>query len=362
LESTENPAVALAHRLRALRRTGLPVRLTQADVAGALGRSEALISSWERRSDPVPPPPEQLIRYATFFCTARSIAQHPYRALADDELEPTEIATRDALRDELLGLRTAAITPTGVTPPSTAASRGPWHFPDDDVDRPIVIVCPELPPQVLAGMPQAHQADLDHSALSRLADLDALFELHGHIRAVNPDREVEYRGITAMRRDDSTGHLVVLGGVDWNPTQRMVMKYVEAPVEQVSEDNPLRRGHFQVTGDDPGVFAPVIGQVGGDDVLLEDVGYFFRGPNPFNRRQTVTLCNAMFSRGVVGAVRALTDRKLRESNAEFLARTFGDRDSFGVVFRVPIIDQRIVVTPDWSAPGAVLHTWSEKIA
>jgi len=221
-------------------------------------------------------------------------------------------------------------------------------------------VSPELPPHLIAAMPHAQRSDLDYCALSRLADLDALFELYGHIRAVNPDRQVEYRSVHQMRPDDSTGHLVVLGGVDWNPAQRFVMRRVEAPVEQVSEDNPLRRGCFQVAGDRPGSFYPVIDRVDGLDVLLEDVGYLFRGPNPFNRQTTVTVCNGMFSRGVLGAVRTLTDRQFRDGNVEYLSRTFGDHDSYSILFRVSIINQRVVVTPDWTAPGTVLHTWSEK--
>jgi hypothetical protein len=68
----------------------------------------------------------------------------------------------------------------------------------------------------------------------------------------------------------------------------------------------------------------------------------------------------MFSRGVLGAVRALTDKQLRDGNADYLSRTFGDDDSYSILFRVPIINERVVVTPDWTAPGTVLHTWSEK--
>jgi len=115
-----------------------------------------------------------------------------------------------------------------------------------------------------------------------------------------------------------------------------------------------------VVGDQPGSYPPVIDQIDGQDVLLEDVGYFCRGPNPFNRQTTVTVCNGMFSRGVLGAVRTLTDRQFRDDNVEYLSRTFGDHDSYSILFRVPIINQRVVVTPDWTAPGTVLHTWSEK--
>jgi transcriptional regulator with XRE-family HTH domain len=365
VQPTEDAAVELALRLRSLRLRALGAKITQADLAEALGRSEALISSWEHRTTPVTPPAEQLLRYATFFCTSRSVAGRPYRVLADEELNQNELADRNKLRDELLALRTAATAPNGAAGPylqaaaGTLVGRGPWHFPDYD-ERPIVIVCPELPESVLAGMPHAQESDLDYSELSRLTDLDSLFELHGHIRAVNPDVRVEYRSVHKMRRDDSTGHLVVLGGVDWNPAQRDVMSRIGAPIEQISKNDPLHRGYFQVIGDDTETYRPVINKVAGKDVLLEDVGYFFRGPNPFNQQRTVTLCNGEFSRGVLGAVRALTDKQLRDGNADYLSRTFGDDDSYSILFRVPIINERVVVTPDWTAPGTVLHTWSEK--
>ena len=370
VQPTEDAAVELARRLRSLRQRELKVRITQAELAEAFDRSEALISSWERGRNPVPPPAEQLFKYATFFSTPRSVSGHPYRVPAEEELNHNELARRNDLRDELLALRTRAVEPNsaaephGAAQPGTLVGHGPWHFADLD-ERPIVIVCPELPPDVLAGMPQANPADLDYSELSRLTDLDSLFELHGHIRAVNPDARVEYRSVGNMRRDDFTGHLIVLGGVDWNPAQRQVMMRIDAPVEQVSKNDPLRRGYFQVVEDEAAAdrkksFPPGIQEVDGEDILIEDVGYFFRGPNPFNPSRTVTLCNGMFSRGVLGAVRALTDKSLRDGNADYLTDTFGDRDSYSILFRVPIIDQRVVVTPNWTAPGIVLHTWSEQ--
>jgi len=46
--------------------------------------------------------------------------------------------------------------------------------------------------------------------------LDALFELHGHIRATNPLNDVMLRSAAELVPDDYSSHLVVLGGVDWN--------------------------------------------------------------------------------------------------------------------------------------------------
>ncbi|GIF18289.1 transcriptional regulator with XRE-family HTH domain [Actinoplanes tereljensis] len=356
VQPTEDAAVKLAERLLTLRTSGLGKKITQAEFGKAIGRSSGLISSWERPDDPVIPPVKQLEQYAAFFSTPRSITGLPYRVPAEEELNEQERRIRKALREELLALRARAAGPSGTSPLDTLVGRGPWYFPDLDEDEPIVIVCPELPSEVLNAMDHAQPANLDYSDLYRITDLDALFELHGHIRAVNPDVTVEYRSVRAMRQGDPTGHLVVLGGVDWNPLQQQVMSRSDAPVEQVSEDDPLNRGYFRVTDTDES-FPPVTD----GDALLEDVGYFFRGINPFNKQKTVTVCNGMFKAGVVGTVRALTDKKMRDGNAEYLSQTFTTASSYALLFRVPIIenvDARVVITPEWTAPGTVLYTWS----
>lgn len=348
MHPTEEPVRALAPRLRELRQTRWR-KLTQSELAQALGCSEALISSWEKH---VVPPVARLEDYATFFATRRSVERERARLLDVGDLSPAEATERERLLTELVELRDTAVgTPS--------AGRGPWRFPDPEDDRPIVIVCPELPAEVTAKIPLADESNLDYSELFRLSDLDSLLELYGHIRAVNPNHRVEYRRVGNMRRDDSTGHLVVLGGVDWNPTQRTLMERIPAPVVQRSEDDPLDRGCFQVVADKTQSFSPRWEQIDGRRTLVEDVGYFFRGPNPFNRARTVTLCNGMFGRGVLGAVRTLTDKQLRDRNAKYLDEHFGSKTSYSILFRVPIIDQRVVVTPDWTAPKSVLHAWSE---
>ena len=48
-------------------------------------------------------------------------------------------------------------------------------------------------------------------------DLDALIELHGHIRAENsPDFGVFHKLASEVRADDLSGHVVLLGGIGWN--------------------------------------------------------------------------------------------------------------------------------------------------
>jgi hypothetical protein len=53
--------------------------------------------------------------------------------------------------------------------------------------------------------------------------------------------------------------------------------------------------------------------------LIEDVGLLVRMPNPLNSNRTLTMCNGVHSRGVLGAVRSLTDARLCESNERYIA-------------------------------------------
>jgi transcriptional regulator with XRE-family HTH domain len=364
---TGDAARALAVRLRALRKSQWPdVSITQAQLAEALEQrkptSVQLISSWERTSNPTPPPEDRLNAIATFFSTRRSFEGGRFRLINETDLTESEAEDREKLHQELHGLRQAALAGSGTPwavaerPAPTIVGRGPWHFEDDG---PVIIVCAELPDDVQQTMPGSALPAPDRAELSRFADLDSLFELHGHIRAVNPDREVQYRSAARMRRDDWTAHLVLLGGVDWNKATQDTMRLTGVPLRQYSDDADPSRGCFRVVGNgDEQSFAPEFEDRGTGRVLVQDVGHFLRAPNPLNRTRTVTVCNGMYGSGVFGSVRTLTDKVFRERNADYLAETFDGNDTFSLLFRVQI-GNGVVVTPDWTAPDTVLHTWSE---
>jgi hypothetical protein len=90
--------------------------------------------------------------------------------------------------------------------------------------------------------------------------------------------------------------------------------------------------------------------------LLSDIAQFVRAPNPLDRRKTLTICNGIFGRGVYGAVRALTDAILRDTNADFVNGLLAQGDTVSVLSRVRIVGNS-VITPDWTDPQVVLHTW-----
>jgi hypothetical protein len=353
-------ARVLAARLVELRRRHWPdIVITQSQLAAALGArkpaSVPLISSWENLSRPVTPPEERLFAYASFFATRRSVQCLPYQLLGDDDLDERERLRRDDLRKELLGLRTAALPE-----PATALSPGsPWHFRDHNA---VTIVCANLPPDMRSRMPYTHPDDPDYTDLFTFADLDALFELHGHIRAVNPATEVRYRSASALTPDDYATHLVVLGGVDWNAATRDLLQRLRVPVTQVSQDVDPDRGYFAAVGESPPrQFRPVlVNDDSGRRTLVEDVAHLFRAPNPLNQERTVTICNGMFSRGVLGAVRTLTDANFRDRNSEYIRQRFAGGDTYSILARVQIVGGA-VVTPDWTRSDTRLHEWPENL-
>jgi hypothetical protein len=349
----------LARRLRKLRTEHwTDVKITQHQIAEALGGehgplSLSLISSWESLRNPALPPASRLAGYAMFFATRRSVEGGEARLLSEHELTEDERHAREELHAELFSLRFPgdedADEPARDTPDEPAAD-GIWYFPDQ---RPIIIVTGSLPKRFRERMPFTDTKDPDYVRSYSFADLDAVFEVYGHIRAQNPRTEVRICRSEEMVEDDFTSHLVLIGGVDWNAVNRDITRRLELPVRQELRPHDEDTGGF--SAGDGQVFEPVLDASNG--TLLEDVAHFFRGRSPYNSRRTVTLCNGMFGRGTYGAVRALTDTKFRDRNENFIRQRFPDASAFSILMRVRINPNGTVVTPDWTQDGERLHEW-----
>ncbi len=223
----------------------------------------------------------------------------------------------------------------------------------------ITIVCAQLPQDMLDRMPYTDPLDPDFIELYRYSDLDALLELFGHLRATNPISPVRFQAADRLSADDYTGHLVSLGGVDWNEATSSVLERLQLPVRQVSDWKKKEGAYFEVTEEDGRTVAhrPWLDEVDGRQILKEDVALFARSVNPFNRKRRVTICNGMYGNGTNGVVRALTDERFRDRNAEYLHENFGDSDAFCILSRVTVENGR-ALTPDWTAPEMRLFEWS----
>jgi hypothetical protein len=350
-----SPAHArLALRLRRLRREQWPdVSLTQHDVARALSGSRSLgpaaVSSWESLTAPKVPPAERLMAYARFFATRRSIEDGP-RLLDKKELTDDEKRVCRELEAELIALRDAALGGARSHPDVTI--RRTWNFSDSG---PVTIVCAQLPAEETGSL--ADRADPNYSELLSFADLDAMVELHGHLRAENPAMDVFFKAATKVAPDDLSGHLILLGGIAWNDITRRLLGRIALPVTQVSDPAVESGEIFVVT--ESGKRRKLLPGWAEDDPteLVEDVGMLARVPNPINTSRTLTVCNGIHSRGVYGAVRALTDAQLRDQNERYLFDSFGVHTPFAVLFRVQVI-QGQTMTPDFMASDTVLYTWS----
>jgi hypothetical protein len=370
MQQTEDPGAALAHRLRSLRESHWPdLHLTQGQLAEALSVGKPVsapaISSWENRVKI--PPPNRLEAYATFFATRRSVSDGTPRLLSEAELTDEENEHREQLQEELIRLRAAALMDPRVlariaepgSPRAEPLTAAMWDFPDL---RPVTIVCALLPERLRRAMPYADPHSPDYIESYTFADVDALIELFGHIRAVNPLNQVEFRRASEVTQDHYTNHLVLLGGVDWNDVTREMQALLDVPVRQLStqSDDPARwDAWFEVgEGDKKREFRPRLAEIGGHKVLREDVAHFFRAPNPFNHKRTITVCNGMYGRGTYGAVRALTDAKFRDRNDEYVHSRFEGSDTFSILMRVHIAGGK-VITPDWTRPSTRLHEWPE---
>jgi hypothetical protein len=369
--STPSPAaVQLARRLRELReQEWQDTSLTQAALAEGLSSDQkvgaATVSSWESTSNPKLPPRRRIEAYARFFATRRTLEPTP-RLLSPDELTPEEEACRSRLEEELLGLHEAARRPQEC---EKTAIRRSWQFDDSG---PVTIICPDAPHDLRGPLASSHH--LNYTDSLKYADLDALIELYGHLRAENPAMDVFFRRASRVSSDDLSGHLILLGGVSWNKiTKRLQSSLTQLPIRQVDDPRIPEGDIFVVTeggAERPAYPTLLVLSTGEtflgpppdgvdprtDIELVEDIAWFARMPNPFNSSRTLTICNGVFSRGVLGAVRCLTDTRVRETNENYLASRFPDGDAFTLLMRVPVFEGK-TLSPDLQASRNRLFEW-----
>jgi hypothetical protein len=341
-------ALRLAQALRRLRESTWPDHvLTQAQLAEALGSegkkvAAATLSSWESTTNPKLPAEARIHDYARFFCTEQSVKADPPRLIPEDQL--TE--------DELDQLRQLELQLIDLYHPKVRATYRSFQF---DAG-PVLVICPEAPPEVRGPLADIH--DPNFTKLRQYGDLDALIELYGHLRAENPSLDVFHRLATEVVSDDFSHHVILLGGIGWNEvTRRFQGAIPSAPITQVAVRNLKDGDIFRVQApDNEQSFYPVYEDLGEGKELISDVGYLVRLRNPFRVNRTLTICNGIFSRGVFGAVRCLTDKSVRAENEKYLADRFPGGE-FAILMRVPVFANE-TLSPDLQNPDAVLYEWA----
>ncbi len=310
------------------------------------------------------PPENRLEALARFYATRRSIEKNPPRALPAEDLTEAELVVRQELLDEFLGLVAHDESPGShlaedrvpLAFPRDTIGGGPWWFKDQ---APVTIICARLPTELTMTMPYANPDNPDYTRFYTIADVDALVELHGHIRAVNRASHVEIRAVDELKADDLTTHLVLLGGVDWNAVTEDLTSRLHLPVRQQARLNGDAFDSSFDVEDDGGrrTLSPSIERHPDGVTLKEDIAFFYRGISPYNVRRTVTICNGMFARGTLGAVRTLTDRRFRDRNEGYLSERFAQGPTYGILSRVAVVGGE-TLTPDWTDPQVRLFEWS----
>lgn len=331
-------APTLAGRLRTMR---LEVNATQKDVADALGLGISSISAYEKGA-PIPEP--RLAEFAGFVALRQARGRH--RVTSGTTLTEAERTVQEELLRELKGLRND-ITPEAETQPDL------WTFPPGD---PIILVVGLLKD---AKHPYVDSEDPNYTELLSYADLDALVELHGHIRMRNPASEVRWtRADRLSSFDQLSRHLVMLGGPGLNERLQQVFAGTGLPITQEDHPDVVDGEVLSVPGREPGL--PEF-TAGSSPRLVGDVGVFARLTNPFNSARTLTWCSGIYSRGVLGAVRMLTDASLRDQNSRYLARRFASARQFAVLVKVPVVFGE-ALTPDLQNRDMRLYEWPEEEA
>jgi transcriptional regulator with XRE-family HTH domain len=340
-------ASRLGQRLRTLREQA-PSSLTQRKLAGVLGGSASMISM-EENGERLPSS-ARLARYARLFCTPRSFTDDGLRLLPDAELTKEEIEQLQDLEHELLELRTAASAEETAESSESGQPARIWRFTDG---APITIVCADVPKEQRPTY--SDPQDLNYVRAASFADLDALLDLFGHLRAENPATTVRIRATADLSREEMGGHLVLLGGTAWNIYTRQLSAQIRLPVQQLPERGGIfvtrTKEEFGAKLDDKGL-------------LVEDVGLFARAPNPKDPAGTLTICNGVTTRGVRGAVLCFADptlRDLREQNQRFIAERFAGHSSYGFLIKVEVLrlGNGEPVTPDLTKDETRLLEWSD---
>lgn len=327
----------LASRLRELRESAFPARVTQDQLAAALGEdkplSSAAISTWENGEIDKRPTEARILQYALVFSTPRSLEPAPHTP-TESKLDKSARARYQELRAELLELREGAELEARRerSDPSPLDSNAIWHH---DRAEKLFVVAPELPET--EQLKYARPDSPNYVRLARYADLDAFFEMYNWLTRMGyhnlSHRSASEPGIGSAR------NLVLIGGPSWNILTRAFLHLLRLPITQHME--PSGTPDFFTASDGSSLMPTVIDLGDGHEQVVEDVGLFVRATNPSDPETDITICSGIFTHGVLGAVRSFTNPHVAAENVEAIRERLGQTTGFAALFRVNVIGGRV---------------------
>jgi len=253
-------------------------------------------------------------------------------------------------------VRSAQIAGSGLADdedPVIVSRKSFWHFSDD---APITLASYRLPPHRLA--PYTNPEDLNYSRLAGLADLDALMDFFGAVRAYNPESEVRVIATHALAPRDVSNHLIIIGGLAWQNVTPWFSRMLSIPIES---GDPFERHAIVVHG--PDGEETEFGYTVDDGVLVEDTGYVVCGDNPSAPGRTLTICGGITTRGVQGAARCFMHPSVVQlENNRFLMSRLRNKSAYCLVMRILVAKNGEPLIPDLSREENRLFEWSAPIA
>jgi hypothetical protein len=326
----------LASKLRELRESAFEVKVTQDQLAAALGEgrplSSAAISTWENGEIDKLPTESRIVQYALIFATPQSLVPSPH-VPAESKLDAPARARFDELRSQLLGMREEAEQEAKRerAEPATVEANELWHH--DRSDK-VYVVAPELP--TTEQTEYANPASPNYIRLARYGDLDAFFEMYTALTRMG------YRNLSHRSAREpgigSSRNLVLIGGPSWNSLTRTYLLHLDLPIKQNLE--PAGQPDYFTTSDGSSAL-PKVDIEDGQQHVIEDVGLFVRATNPTNPDTDVTICSGIFTHGVLAAVHCFTSSHVAGDNVDAVRERLGQAKSFAVLFRVKVIDGRV---------------------
>jgi hypothetical protein len=199
----------------------------------------------------------------------------------------------------------------------------------------------------------ALQSHLNYSRYARYADLDALIEVYGQVRADNPASLIRILPSEELTGDFALNHLIFIGGAA--VAAAYFGKDIPLPTVRPTDETHIFKCSV---GEETREFASASSKLeDGVEALEEDVGLIARIRHPIISQRTVTMLSGITSRGVHGAALCLTDSHVKDANEQYLKNAFGTAGAFCVVMRV-MVGNNTALPSNLLSDSVRLYEWS----